>query len=223
MSVRVKLRIVSERAIIISILVLLALPMAAGKKPNGAPLVRLADQSVELKAFWLPTPAQKCTNWAWAVAVEAMLKAQQVSIRQNDWVMKADRGELCIDTPPTLERLTKVIDGNYVVDDGRHVRLQSHYTAGAPTAPDDLVAPLRQGRPVLMFWKSRALVVRAVTYDEYVYPNGQRMFQIKELKLVDPLLSGKEREVSFINGRDDAGEIGGMFQVEVIPEKVQRW
>jgi hypothetical protein len=202
----------------------LALPLAAGKKPKGAPLMRLPDQTVELTAFWLPTPVQKCTNWAWAVAVEAMLKTQQVTIKQNAWVMKASNmGEVCIEVAPTLERLAKVIDGDYVLDDGRHVRLESRYLSGAPTVPDDLIAPLRQGRPVLLFWKSRALVVRSVTYDEYVYPNGQRMFEIKEMKLVDPLLTGKQRELSFVNGRDNAGDIGGTFHVVVIPEKKQTW
>lgn len=206
-----------------TLLATLALPLYADKKPKTAPLMRLPNQSVELKAFWLPTPVQKCTNWAWAVAVEAMLKSQQVAIKQNDWVQKANYGEVCIDTAPALEALAKVIDGAYVLDDGRHVRLESRYILGAPTIPDDLIAPLRQGLPVLLFWKSRALVVRAATYDEYIYPNGQRMFQIKELKLVDPLLTGKQRELSFVNGRDDPADIGGVFHVVVVPEKQFPW
>jgi hypothetical protein len=60
-------------------------------------------------------------------------------------------------------------------------------------------------------------------YDEYIYPNDQRMFQIKEIKLVDPLLTGKERERSFVNGRDDLAEIGGVFEVVVILDKQQKW
>lgn len=212
-----------RRAIFGFVLLACALPLAADKKPKGAPLMRLPDQTVELAAFWLPTPVQKCTNWAWAVAVEAMLKSQQVAIKQNDWVQKANYGEVCIDAVPKLEALAKVIDGAYVLDDGRHVRLESRYISGAPTIPDDLIAPLRQGLPVLLFWKSRALVVRAATYDEYIYPNGQRMFQIKELKLVDPLLTGKQREFSFLNGRDDPADIGGIFHVIVVPEKQFPW
>jgi hypothetical protein len=122
-----------------------------------------------------------------------------------------------------VEALAKVIDGAYVLDDGRHVRLESRYISGAPTIPDDLIAPLRLGHPVLLFWKSRALVVRAATYDEYIYPNGQRMFQIKEIKLVDPLLTGKQREFSFVNGRDNPADIGGVFHVVVVPEKQLPW
>jgi hypothetical protein len=203
--------------------VALALPLVAAKKPlQGAPLTLLTDQSVELKAFWLPTPVQKCTNWAWAVAIEAMLKSQQVTMKQNAWVMKANLGEVCIDALPTLEQLAKVINGAYVLDDGRHVRLQVRYISGAPT-PDDLIAPLRQGRPVLLFWKTRALVVRAIVYDEFIYPNDQRMFVIREIKLVDPLLTGKQRESSFVTGQDNAADIGGTLEVVVIPDKVQSW
>ncbi len=208
----------------IILLVLISLPLAAGKKRlNTAPLVRLQDKHVELSVFWLPTPMQKCTNWAWAVALEAMLKAQQVSIKQNAWVQKAHYGEICIDDPPTLESLAKWVDGAYILDDGRHVRLQSRIISGAPTIPDDLIAPLALGRPVLIFWKSRAMVVRAVTYDEYIYPNGQRMFQIKQMVLVDPLLTGKNREVSFENGRDDPADIAGAFLVDVVPETRPSW
>ena len=210
------------RAIIL--LVLIALPLAAGKKPlNTAPLVRLQDKHVELSFFWLPTPMQKCTNWAWAVALEAMLRAQQVTIKQNAWVQKAHFGELCIDDAISLEALAKLVDGPYILDDGRHVRLQSRIISGAPSIPDDLIAPLALGRPVLMFWKSRPLVVRAVTYDEYIYPNGQRMFQIKQMTLVDPLLTGKDREVSFENGRDDPADLAGAFLVDVVTETRPNW
>ncbi len=212
-----------RRYLIVTLCAALALPLYSEKKPKGAPLMRLPDQTVELTAFWLPTPVQKCTNWAWAVAVEAMLKSQQVTIKQNAWVQKANYGEVCIDTAPSMAALAKVIDGAYVLDDGRHVRLESRYISGAPTIPDDLIAPLRLGHPVLLFWKSRALVVRAAIYDEYIYPNGQRMFQIKEIKLVDPLLTGKLREFSFVNGRDDPAEIGGIFHVVVIPDQQQKW
>jgi hypothetical protein len=221
--IRVNLGPMTQRLILICVLLALALPLSADKKPKGASLVRLPDQAVELKVFWLPTPVQKCTNWAWAVAVEAMLKSQQVSMRQNVWVQKADFGEVCIDVAPTMEKLAQVVGGPYVLDDGRHVRFEPRYVSSAPTVPDDLILPLQQGRPVLLFWKSRALVVRAVVYDEYIYPNNQRMFEIKEIKLVDPLLKGKEREFSFVNGRDNPAEIGGIFQVVVVPDKQQTW
>jgi hypothetical protein len=221
--IRDTLQAMFPRPLIFCILLALVLPLAAGNKTKGAPLLRLPEQTAELKALWLPTPVQKCTNWAWAAAVEAMLRSQQVTIKQNSWVAKADLGEVCIEAAPTMEKLARVVEGAYVLDDGRHVRLQARYISGAPRIPDDLIMPVRQGRPVLLFWKARALVVRAVVYDEYIYPNNQRLFQIKEIRLVDPLLTGKEREVSFVNGRDDPAEIGGIFHVVVIPEDPMPW
>jgi len=202
---------------------LLTVAASAGKKPKGAPLARLPERAVEIARLALPAPAQPCQNWAWAVAVEVMLQAQAVLLKQNFWVQKVNGSEICWDAPPALEGLARAIDGRYVLDDGRRIRLQSRYYQGAPTTPDDVIAPLRQGTPLLVFWKGRALVLRAVVYDEYIYPNGQRMFEIREMKLLDPLAPAKQRETSFVNGRDDPAGISGVFQVTVIPEKTMPW
>jgi hypothetical protein len=114
------------------------------------------------------------------------------------------------------------VDGTYVMSDGRKVRLETCVTSGAPM-PDDAVIPLRRHRPVLLFWRGRAYVLRAVTYDEYIYPNGQRMFQLREMKLLDPLLRGKAAEIGFVNGRDDPGEISGVVSIEVVPITPTSW
>jgi hypothetical protein len=212
-----------RRLTVLTLLSALIVPATAGKKPKGAPLVRLPDQHAEVAHLTLAKPAQQCENWAWAVGLEAILEAQQVSLKQTFWVQKANGGELCIDAPPGLARLANVVDGQYVLDDGRKIRLQSRYLVGAPTIPDDIIAPIRQGVPIVLFWKWRALVVRSVVYDEYIYPNGQRMFEIREMRLLDPLVPAKEREVSFVNGRDDPADISGVFQVTVIPDQAVRW
>jgi hypothetical protein len=126
---------VIRRALILGFAIVVALPLAAGKKPKTAPLLRLQDQNVELTVFWLPTPVQKCTNWAWAVAVEAMLKPQQVTIKQNAWVQKANYGEVCIDDAPSLESLAKLVNGAYVLDDGRHVAWSRTSSPARPPFP----------------------------------------------------------------------------------------
>ena len=207
----------------VALLLAPAISASAGKKPKGVPLARLPERAAEIAKLALPAPAQKCQNWAWAVALEVMLQAQAVALKQNFWVQKVNGSEICWDAPPTLRGLARAIDGRYVLDDGRKIRLQSRYYEGAPTIPDDVIAPLRQGTPLLVFWKNRALVLRAVIYDEYIYPNGQRMFEIREMKLLDPLAPAKQREVSFVNGRDDPADISGVFQVTVIPEKTMPW
>jgi hypothetical protein len=210
---------VARRALIVALL--LVLPAMAGKK-KVAPLVHLPPQTVELAALKLAAPAQKCTNYAWAVAVEAMLRAQDVALDQHFWVQKANGGELCIEPLPALDGLATVINGTYVLNDGRKVRVETRVRSGAPL-PDDTIPPLRRNHPVLVFWRSRAYVLKAATYDEYIYPNAQRMFQIREMKLVDPLLRGPDAETTFVNGRDDPAEITGVVSIRVEPITPMSW
>ena len=110
-----------------------------------------------------------------------------------------------------------------MLDTLHKVRLQSRFTPGAPTIPDDVIAPLRQGRPALLFWKGRALILYGAAYDEYILPNGGRLFQIRELKLLDPLVSGDKRQLSFVNGTDDPSQIDGIFEVIVTPLNPMPW
>lgn len=196
----------------ILLLLLAAIPLGADKK-KGVPLVRRPEQVAEVAKPSLPTPAQKCANWSWAVGLEVLLRAQDVVLTQNYWVRKVNLGEVCDERPTSLEALTRHIDGDYTLEDGRKVRLESTVILGAPTIPDQLIAPLRQGRPILLFWRGRAFLLYGVVFDEYIYPNGQRMYQIRELKLLDPLAEEAQRQVSFVNGRDDPGEIGGALLV----------
>lgn len=204
----------------IVIVLVAALPLIAGKK-KGAPLVRLPEQTIEIAEIHLATPGQKCANYAWAVALEAILRMQQVTLDQHFWVQKASGGELCIETVPDAEMLAATINGTYTLEDGRKVRLETHAIAGAPM-PDEAIVPLQRQQPAILFWRSRTFLVRGVTYDEYIYPNGQRMFQILQLKLLDPL-GGKDSELSFVNGRDDPGEIGGVLSVTVVPIEPMPW
>ena len=200
-----------RRAILV--VLLLGLPLAAGDKSKGVPMAKIPDQKAEVVELTLATLAQSCNNYAWAVVVEAILKAQEVPLDQHFWVDKASGGELCIDPLPELERLTKVLDGGYTLTDGRKVKLATKVIAGAPSIPDDALAPLKHGVPILVFWNARAYVLEGAVYDEYIYPNGQRMYLIRELKMLDPLASAKKREVSFVNGTDDPAGIQALVIV----------
>lgn len=185
------------------------LPLAA-QKNKGAPIYKLPQKTAAIEDVKLSTPAQACLNYAWAVVVEAILKTQQVPLDQHFWVQKVSGGELCIDPMPDFERLSRSLTGTYTLDDGRKFAIEAQITAGAPSSVDQTIAPLTKGLPLLVFWKSRAYLLRGATYDEYIYPNGQFMHQIREMKLVDPLAKAKEREVSFINGTDDPADIQGV-------------
>ena len=210
------------RRVILAVL-LLALSLAADKKPKGAPLAKLPDQTADIQNLVVMPASQPCTNYAWAVAVETMLRIQNVPLDQHFWVQKATGGELCIDPIPDLERLTRALNGLYTLDDGRKFKLEAEVFAGAPTNPADAIGPLKKGIPLLIFWKSRAYILRGATYDEYIYPNNQRMYELHELKLLDPLVKGKERYVSFVNGTDDPADITAVVLVTATPSTQLPW
>ena len=209
-----------RRALILALL--FAVPLAAEKK-KGAPLAKLPPQTVDIADLKVSSPAQACTNYAVAVAVESMLRVQKVALDQHFWVQKANGGELCIEPVPDLDRLARSVNGVYTLEDGRKITLETRVIPGAPTVPDDAIAPLRHGIPLLVFWKSRALLLHTVVYDEYIYPNGQRMFQLREMKMTDPVAPAREREVSFVTGTDDPADIAAMVLVTVTPNNPQPW
>jgi hypothetical protein len=49
------------------------------------------------------------------------------------------------------------------------------------------------------------------------------MFEIREIKLVDPLEPAPKRALSFVNGTDDVSQITGCFQIVVTSDTPQRW
>jgi len=206
----------------IAVLALCTLPAGAQKKTKGAPIYKLPPKTVVVEDIKVSTPAQPCTNYAWAVAVEAMLRVQQVPLDQHFWVQKINNGELCIEPLPDWDRFARLLNGTYTLDDGRKFTLEVQITAGGPT-PDQAIPPLNKGVPILIFWKSRAYLLRGVVYDEYIYPNGQRMFQIREMKLLDPLASAKQREVSFVNGTDDPAEVNAVVSIAATPLTSMPW
>ncbi len=207
----VKLRRMLRRTTIAVLIVVTVL--SADDKPKGAPLVKLPPKTEDIADIKLPAASQPCTSYAVAIAIEAMLRVQKVPLDQHFWVQRANGGEACIDPLPDLDRLSRAINGTYVLDDGSKVQLETHVIAGAPTSPDDAIAPLRKGIPLLIFWKSHAYLLHGVVYDEYIFPNGQRMFQLMELKMTDPLAPAKEKEVSFKNGTDDPSDIAAVIGV----------
>lgn len=202
-----------HRAVFIFVL-LAALPCFAGKKPLPT-LVKLDPQSVELAALHIPAPKQPCPNWAWAATVQRMLELQGViDFKQDDLVLKAYAGEVCIETTPDFAALKQKIDGDYTLLDSRKVHIEAVVTPGSPRDVGHLIERLRKGRVLLMLVAGKPLVLQALEYDEYIYPNDQRMFEARKLTFFDPL-SGKP--VVFEKLKDDAGTIDGIFEVRVGP------
>src|SRR5712672_158181 len=195
------------------LLITLALYAAAQKqgqqyyiKPD-----QTADLAVETK---LNTAKRDCENWALAAGLETMLQHQNVALDQSFWVMRLNGGELCVDDPPTIDALKLVVNRDFVLDDGRHVRLEIHFEPGPPVNVDPVIAGLKSQKVTLMLWRGHPYYLIGMTYDERIGRDGTRFFEVKEIRLANtyPKLPG----VTFQRGRDDQAEIQGILSVSVL-------
>jgi len=185
--------------------------------------MRRPGQLVDVPTLTVTVAAQRCRDWAWAAALDTVLGVQGVKRGQKYWISKLHGGELCDDDFNRFEDLPRLIEGEYAREDGSKVRVSAGYTIGAPTNVDNLIVSLQHGRPLILFWKAHAYVLAGMVYDEYVAPSGQRIFEVREMKLRDPYLSGGKQFLTFVKGTDDANDINGLMQVTVTPADQQPW
>jgi hypothetical protein len=198
------------------LLLLLALVQLVPKKKLSQQQAYLLkpNQTADLDASKIIPAKQRCENWALAAGLEALLREQNVALDQSFWVMRMNGGELCVSGLPSLDSLARLVDREFVLDDGRHVRLQLNFTPGAPTNIDSLLARLKQGQISLMLWRGHPYYLIGATYDEYVGRDGSRLFEIKELRLANTFAGIPG--VTFQKGRDDPGDISGIMTVSVV-------
>ena len=183
----------------------------AGQK-QGQQYYLKPDQTADLAAETkLNTAKQNCENWAMAAGLETMLQRQNVPLDQSFWVMRLNGGELCVDDAPTIDALKLVVNRDFILDDGRHVRLEIHFEPGPPVSIDPLIAGLKQQQVTLLLWRGHPYYLTGVTYDERIGRDGTRFFEVKEIRLANtyPKLPG----VTFLKGRDDPAEIQGILSV----------
>jgi hypothetical protein len=208
------------KVIVTLTLVFAVLPLSAATKRKPFPtLVKQAPQTAEIPNLEVPTPKQSCPNWAWAVAVQLMLEKQKVvDYPQTYWILKSAPGELCIDSPVDLADLKHWIDGNYKLMDGNDAHFEAVVVSGPPQDVGYLIRLLRDGVPPLILYGGRPLVLQAVEYDEYIYPNNQRMYEARKLTMIDPV---SRQPVVFEKLKDNADRLGGVLEVKVGP--VEHW
>lgn len=169
------------------------------------------DQKADLHEITLARAKQKCENWALAAGLETMLAQQKVALDQVFWIRRLYFGELCVEKIPSMERLAQAVNQEFVLDDGRHVRLEMHFSPGAPTNIDAVLAGLKKDEPSLLVWHGHPFYLMGATYDEHIRGDGLRLFQIKELRLADTFAG--EPAATFQKGRDNADEIDGILTV----------
>jgi hypothetical protein len=193
------------------LLFLLISLQAAGQK-QGQQYYLKPDQTADLAADTkLNTAKQSCENWAVAAGLETMLQRQNVALDQSFWVMRLNGGELCVDDTPTIDALRLVVNRDFVLDDGRHVRLEIHFEPGPPVNVDPIIAGLKLQQVTLLLWRGHAYYLTGVTYDERIGRDGTRFFEVKEIRLANTY--AKLPGVTFQKGRDDPAEIQGVLSV----------
>jgi hypothetical protein len=207
------------RRLLLIIVVLAAFTAVAQDKKLGG-LTPLGTKTEEISGLSVPAPGQRCENWAWMAAVQAMMSAQGVTYTQDALADKSYGGTMCVDTLPSLEQISLWLDGDYQLDNGTKFTLKTVRVTGAPTTIDDLIVNLRQQRPMLLVWKNHAYVLEGMVYNEFLHPTGSHRFEVQELRLVDPLApeDADSRHVTFTRADDDPNDIQGMLWLEIEPK-----
>jgi hypothetical protein len=202
--------------LLVSVFWIMPFSLHAAQKKQQQSYYLKPDQSVDLASdSKLITAKQSCENWGVAAGLETMLQQQNVPLNQNFWVMRMNGGELCIADMPGIEALMQVLNKEFVLDDGRHARLELHFVPGPPVNVDAVIAGLKLQQISLLVWRGHPYYLTGITYDERIGRDGTRFFEVKELRLANtfPKLPG----VTFEKGRDNPDEIQGILSVSVLP------
>jgi hypothetical protein len=171
-----------------------------------------------------PVLAQRpCANWTWAAALESLLQQAGVELKQDFWIVRAHGGLVCLPQAGSPAELARATTGNYILDDGRKLRLEARHSNGAPASVDQYILRLRSGQPYLLFWNSQVYLLHGVVYDEYIASTGDRMFQVRELKLLDLHPQARERETVFDRTQHDPRSIQAVMEVTVSIDPGTDW
>ncbi|HYG98428.1 MAG TPA: hypothetical protein VD837_04800 [Terriglobales bacterium] len=193
---------------VIVLLILSLASYAADKKVTGHP-IRHNDLLVDIDGLAVAAPEQKCENFAWAAALQTVLRAQKVELPQSYWVDRASGGR-CEESAPRLDETARLIEREYRGDDGARYQVTTRVITGAPRSLDEILFSLKSGRPVILYWRSHPYVVQGVLYDEAIYITGNKLYEVRELRLLDPNHPGSAY-TKFVRGADNVDEIDGIL------------
>ncbi|HLJ85558.1 MAG TPA: hypothetical protein VKZ53_01965 [Candidatus Angelobacter sp.] len=195
------------------LLLLVSSLSAGGKRKRPMSLVR-PDQTADLQIPKLVTSTQNCENWALAAGLETMLAKQDVALNQQFWGIRIGGGR-CLPELPPMDDITEAVNREFVLDDGRHMRLELRYQHGVPTEVDSLILRIKDQNPSMVIWRGHLYYITGVTYDEYDTSNGGRHYEVKEIRLANTLAG--QPGGAFERERDDPAEIEGILTIVATP------
>jgi hypothetical protein len=158
-----------------------------------------------------------CGHYEFAAAVQAIAAKAGVTVPQQAIVERVYGTTDCGPVGDGVALASKV-SGSYRLDDGTSFTVSASYASGAGSA-DAAVVPLSQGRPYIMFWKKRPMVVIAAAFNRtdsngnlvtYSDVNGYPVIQV--IRMLDPKGGGT---VEWRRGTDNIGELRGTMAIIV--------
>ena len=186
-------------------------------KPRGIIHLQKVKDPPEVHA------AQPCNNFSWAASLAAVLAYEHAEIKQDFWIDKYYGGSLCLEQIGDPDDLIRKADGEYVLDDGRHVDVKLQYFAGVPVASSALLVPILTDEIVIIFFDGRADLLVGAKWDEYLSTRGERMIDLQQLHLVDPILPGDKQAIVVDTRSDDIGRMTGYMRVQAVEAHPQYW
>ena len=166
---------------------------------------------------------QACANFSWAAALAAVLAKQNAEIKQDFWMDKYYGGAVCLDQIGSPDDLIRKAQGDYVLDDGRHVTITMTYHAGVPANAEAYLVPIMRDEILILFIDGNAEPLVGAMWDEYRSPRGERMIDLKELHVLDPLASEEKQRIILDMTGDDVQRITGYMKVQATETNKQYW
>lgn len=158
---------------------------------------------------------EPCNNFSWAAALSAALASQNAQIDSDLWMAKYYGGSVCLEEMGSPDDLIRKAEGEHILDDGRHVQLALQYFAGLPSNASAFLVPILTDEVMIVFVDRHADLLIGATWDEYLSQRGEKMIDLKELHLLDPLHSGDDQKVALDMTGDEASKITGFMRVKV--------
>jgi hypothetical protein len=186
-------------------------------KPKGVIHLQEVKDSPSIHAL------RACANYSFPAALEGVLAYQKIDLKQDFWVDKYYGGSVCLDDIGSIDDIIRKTEGEYTLDDGRHIELKLQYFPGLPANSSALLVPIMTDEIVILFVDGRAELLTGAMWDDYMSKRGERMIDLKELHVMDPLGEGDKEKIVLDGSKDEFSRITGFMKVKATEVHQQYW
>ena len=155
---------------------------------------------------------QSCENLGIAAAVQSVLATQKVDLPQSTLVMKLSGTDTCGPFLGGPAEAAKAVSGDYTLDNGRRIHVEALFE-DTFVDPGRLIRAISEDRPFLLFWKHHAFMVIGLKYVEGIHSSGLHIYDIREMRLMDPFGSAEQSPTVFEKRQESLREVSGIVEV----------